>query len=119
MLASVNFGSGTSASPNTTSDTSRELGSGSPVTETVGEDMPSPYLADSRREYREFAMPRLGLGRLLQDPSYERYRDFVQMPGDTPHEMDGGSDAGGSGRTGATNGSAYGRMFLVSKCKIR
>lgn len=50
MLASVNFGSGTSASPNTTSDTSRELGNGSPVTEAVGADTPSPYLADSRRE---------------------------------------------------------------------
>lgn len=42
ILASVNCGSGTSASPNTTSDTNRELGSSWPVTEVVGLEIPSP-----------------------------------------------------------------------------
>lgn len=47
----MNCGSGTSASPKATNETSRELGSSPPVTETVGEETPSPYFADNKREY--------------------------------------------------------------------
>lgn len=113
MFASVNCGSGTSASLNTAKDTNREFGRSSPVTEVVGADTPSPYLADSSRayllfqkchyilyfikfihlhfDYLEFATPQAVFFKLLQEPSNDRYFDLRHTAGAPPHVVGGGS----------------------------
>lgn len=106
MLNSVYCGSGTSCSSKTTSDTSRAAGSSSPVTETVGDDTPSPYFGDISRPYlitiqlisgdtlwEEFACsiylwlaaPNSGFLKLLHVPSNVRYLDLVHDAGSAAH----------------------------------
>lgn len=138
MFASVNCGSGTSASLNTAKDTNREFGRSSPVIEVVGAATPSPYLADNSRaylllqknvirlgftfiqnhfDYLEFATPHAVFFKLLQEPSNDRYFDLRHTAGAPPHVVGGGS-LRCTGFMGAKSCWAYGTNPLYIRSNI-